>query len=107
MKKVGSFSFVAVVLLGVSAWSGSATVQRGTEIMVRTGEPIDLSPREKGKTYRAVIEQDVKDHRGQVLFPKGAEAQLTIRNGSGGGTMHVSIPASTVLLFHLNERMEL
>jgi hypothetical protein len=107
MRRVGSVSFVAVMLLGVSAWSASRTAERGTQIAVRTGEPIDFSSLGKGRVYGGKVDQDVVDSLGNVLVPKGAEAQLTVRNASGGGTMEVLIPAETVLTFRLNEKIEL
>src|SRR4051812_27536212 len=106
MRRLGSVSFVTVMLLGVSAWS-SRIADRGTQIEVRTAEPIDFSNLDKGKIYTGTIEQDVLDRAGNVLVGKGTEAQLTVRNASGGGTMQVLIPAKTVITFRLNEKIEL
>jgi hypothetical protein len=107
MMKVGSASFVAVILLGVTAWSNAKTVQPDTEISVRTAEPIDLKTADRSRSYFGFIEADVLDRSGAVLFPKGAEAQLTLRNATHGGTMEIRIPAQTVITFRLNEAVRL
>jgi hypothetical protein len=54
-------------------------VAPGTEITVRTNEPIDLRNWDRGRIYRAQIARDVLATDGDIAFPRGAEAELTVR----------------------------
>jgi hypothetical protein len=75
-----------IALLGGSAvgLAQRATIPSGTQITVRTDEPInadaesDSSPR----TYPAKVSEDVLDQDGNVLIPRGSTAQLAaMRDG--------------------------
>ena len=57
----------------------------GTELNVRTDEAIDSARAVKGQTYAAEIAEDVRDANGDVVIPRGANAQIVIRAASGGG----------------------
>jgi hypothetical protein len=62
-------------------------VPQGTEIVVRTNEAIDSTTANEGRTFSGIVERDVTASAGQVLVPKGSNAELTISKVSGGGTM--------------------
>jgi hypothetical protein len=62
-----------------------ANLPAGTEIAVRTNETIDSQNTNEGQLFPAEVEQDVVDSSGRVVIPKGSQAELTIRNVSGGG----------------------
>jgi hypothetical protein len=56
----------------------------GAAVPVRTSEPIASERGAVGRTYAAVVQEDVVDADGRVVIPRGAEALLTIRAvGSG------------------------
>jgi len=55
-------------------------VPRGTSITVRTNEGIDLRDTSDGRIYTAVVARDVQDVDGNVLIPRGANAEIIVRN---------------------------
>lgn len=89
-KKVGILSFVAVILLGISAWAESNIIPSGTKLTVRTNETIDSKTAQAGQTFSAVIDKNVTDSSGAILVPKGSGAELVIRKASSGGTVGTS-----------------
>src|SRR5262249_14826721 len=63
------------------------TIAAGTEISVRTNEAIQADTASEGRTYSAVIQQDVRDSAGNLAVPRGSDAQLVVRNVRPGGTL--------------------
>lgn len=57
----------------------------GTEVPVRSEETIDSSKAVEGQTYAAEIADDVRDPAGDVVIPRGSNAQIVIRSASKGG----------------------
>jgi hypothetical protein len=57
----------------------------GTKVAVRTEETIDSATAVEGQTFAAEISEDVLDANGDVVVPRGANAQVVIRSASKGG----------------------
>ena len=57
----------------------------GTKVPVRTEETIDSASAVEGQTFAAEIADDVVDANGDVVVPRGANAQIVIRSASKGG----------------------
>jgi hypothetical protein len=57
-------------------------VPSGTEIAVRVNETIDGKSPSDSRIYSAVIERDVLDNSGHVVIPRGADAELILRDAS-------------------------
>jgi hypothetical protein len=57
----------------------------GTELPVRVEETIDSGQAAEGQTYAAEVTRDVLDANGDVVIPRGANAQNVIRSASKGG----------------------
>lgn len=57
----------------------------GTEMPVRTEETIDSGKAVEGQTYAAEIARDVVDEQGDVVIPRGSNAQIVIKSASKGG----------------------
>jgi hypothetical protein len=57
----------------------------GTEVPVRSEETIDSSKAVEGQTYAAEIAEDVRDANGDIVIPRGSNAQIVIRSASKGG----------------------
>ena len=55
-------------------------VPAGTEIVVRTNETIDAKHPSDSRIYTAVVERDVLDRSGRVVIPRGADAELIMRD---------------------------
>jgi hypothetical protein len=65
--------------------SPAEIVASGTQMVVRTNEPINSSMSEPGRTYEAEIEQDVPNASGLVAIPRGSPARLIVRKATQGG----------------------
>jgi hypothetical protein len=57
----------------------------GTTVPVRTEETIDSGKAVEGQSFAAEIADDVVDANGDVVVPRGANAQIVIRSASKGG----------------------
>ena len=57
----------------------------GTEIPVRAEETIDSGKAVEGQTYAAEVSRDVNDEQGEVVIPRGSNAQIVIKSASKGG----------------------
>ena len=57
----------------------------GTEIAVLTNQEIDSKTATEGQVFPADVAENVLNSSGQVVIPKGSEAELVIRKVSGGG----------------------
>jgi hypothetical protein len=65
--------------------SRTLTVPAGAEVSVRTEETIDSGKAVEGQTYAAEVTRDVLDESGDVVIPRGSNAQIVIRSASKGG----------------------
>ena len=63
----------------------SYVLATGTKVPVRTEETIDSASAVEGQTFAAEIADDVVDANGDVVVPRGANAQIVIRSASKGG----------------------
>jgi hypothetical protein len=61
------------------------TLAVGTEVAVRNEETIDSGKAVEGQRFAAEVIRDVKDADGDVVIPRGANAQIVIRSASKGG----------------------
>jgi hypothetical protein len=68
----------------------SVSVPAGTEISVLTNQEINSKTTNQGQTFPADVAENVTNSAGQVVIPKGSEAELVIRNVNAGGTTGTS-----------------
>lgn len=74
------------VLLGLflsatlAAFAQNGDVPVGANISVRTNESIDVRNSTDGRIYTGVVDRDVLDANGNVAIPRGANAELIVRN---------------------------
>ena len=66
---------------------GPITLPAGTEIAVLTNQTIDSKTATQGQTFPADVAENVTNSAGQVVIPKGSEAELVIRNVASKGTV--------------------
>jgi hypothetical protein len=52
----------------------------GTEITVRTNESIDARHPSDSRIYSGVVDRDVTDRSGNVVIPRGSDAELILRD---------------------------
>jgi hypothetical protein len=60
----------------------------GTAIAVRNEETIDSAKAAEGQTFAAEVTKDVRDSDGEVVIPRGSNAQIVIRSAAKGGRFH-------------------
>lgn len=69
---------VALMALSLSA-SAQMTIPSGTDIRVRTNESIDSKNADLNRVYSAQVDRDVTDTNGNVVIPRGSNADLVVR----------------------------
>jgi hypothetical protein len=57
----------------------TATVDAGTDIIIRTNERIHANTSD-GRVFGGSVEQDVTDRRGGIIIPKGSDVELIVRD---------------------------
>jgi hypothetical protein len=57
----------------------------GTSIPVRNEETIDSAKAVEGQVYAAEIARDIRDAEGDIVIPRGSNAQLVIKSATKGG----------------------
>ena len=73
------------------------TIPSGTELSVRTNEPIDSKASTAGQQFSAVIAEDVRDGAGLVTIPRGSDAELVIRgSNSSDSNLVLDVDSITV-----------
>jgi hypothetical protein len=70
-----------------AAAAAPGVILAGTELVLRTNEPIDTNRAAPGRVYSAQADRPVVDVRGNVMVPAGSPAQLIVTNESSGGTV--------------------
>src|SRR5581483_8838387 len=63
----------------------TVTLPAGTEIAVLTNQSIDSTTANEGQTFPADVAENVMNSSGQVVIPKGSEAELVVRKVAAGG----------------------
>ena len=72
---------IPALLLGYAlAMPAQDLVPSGTNITVRTTDSINIRDTSDGRVYSGVVDQDVRDRDGRVAIPRGADAELIVRN---------------------------
>jgi hypothetical protein len=65
--------------LATMASAQPGEIPPGTNISVRTNETIDVRQAGGGRIYYGSVDRDVRDASGNVAIPRGAEAELMVR----------------------------
>lgn len=75
---------------------GYLVLSAGTEISVRTNETIDSDMgNSRERTYQARVEHDIRDGNGQIMIPRGSEAELVVRD-TGSNRLILDLNSITV-----------
>ena len=78
-----------------AGWSRYAVLPAGTEIVVRTIDPINVRHPNPRQQFLASIDRDVVDANGNVVIPKGSPAHL-IAHDVGDGEIAVDLRSVSV-----------
>lgn len=65
--------------------SHNLTVPAGTTVPVRIEETIDSRNASDGQTYAGEVTKDIPDANGDIVIPRGSNAQIVIRSAAQGG----------------------
>jgi hypothetical protein len=78
MRKLSAVLLLAVFAPTVAAIAQRSAIPSGTEITIRTDEPIDadIQNADTSHLYRGTVSKDVLGRDGSVLIPRGSRAQL-------------------------------
>jgi hypothetical protein len=66
-------------------------IPAGTTVSVRVMEEISSKTASPGKTYDAIVDEDIRDSNGLVTIRKGAEAQLVVREAKSSKIRNASL----------------
>ncbi len=86
---------VPLLLLSVAALAQTRTLQKGTEIKVRTDTAIPARPT-LGAAYTATVSEDVADSTGAVAIPRGSRARLVAEQAPNGKDVLLDLRSVTV-----------
>jgi hypothetical protein len=78
MRKLSALLLLPLLAQTVAVVAQRSAIPSGTEITVRTDEPIDADVQnaDTSHMYRGTVSKDVLDRDGNVLIPRGSRAQL-------------------------------
>src|SRR5579884_1413802 len=63
----------------------TVVIPTGTEVSVRTNQDIDSGSASVGQKFEGMVANDVMGSSGEVVIPKGSNAELVIREVNAGG----------------------
>ena len=86
---------LSVLLTGIQISASAAVVPRGTEISVRPDSPVMVSKWDRGRIYPGHVDQDVLARNGEVAIPRGASAELIVRQ-TGPNQLVLDLESVTV-----------
>jgi hypothetical protein len=88
VKDVASLVFTRSIPPSAAASGTGKIIPIGSEITIRTDEPIDSKDSSTGQLYSATVSEDVSDVSGNIAIPAGTAAKLVVRDISSGGAVH-------------------
>jgi hypothetical protein len=86
----GNYRSLVILVAGVLVWTlcmvspslaQSGRLTAGTEIPVRTTEDINTNNSD-GRIYRGVVDQDVRDSRGNLAISRGSDVEMVVRRAA-------------------------
>jgi len=88
------FSFATPeVLQARGAIQRPQTIEAGTRVVIRTTQPIDERTAD-GRVFRGVVAENILDQRNRVAIPRGATAELLVRN-AGRNELYLDLESIT------------
>jgi hypothetical protein len=84
-------SLIAATLTLVAA--ARVIIPAGTDVLVRTDEPINSKTADEGRVYAAHLDQDVLDASANVAVRKGTSAEILVRRVISGKELVLDLQA--------------
>jgi hypothetical protein len=70
---------VPALLLGMQICASADTILPGTQVAVKTDQPIEMHTWDRGRIYPARVARDVFARNGELAIPRGSYAELIVR----------------------------
>lgn len=86
---------VPALLIGMQIRASAGTILPGTQIQVRTDQPIEMHRWDRGRIYPARVAKDVFARNGEIAVPRGSYAELIVRE-TGPNQMALDLESVTV-----------
>lgn len=86
---------IPLLLSGLQLAGFADTILPGTEIRVRSDSPIDVSRWDRGRIYPGYVASDVYSSDGDLVIPRGASAELIVRQ-LGPGQLTLDLESISV-----------
>lgn len=83
------------IFLGIQLCASAAFIPPGTQIQVRTDQPINVHIWDRGRIYPAHVAQNVYSPHGDLAIPAGSYAELIVRE-TGPDQMALDLESITV-----------
>lgn len=83
------------LLIAMQICASAAFIPPGTQIQVRTDQPIDVHTWDRGRIYPAHVAQNVYSPHGDLAIPEGSYAELIVRQ-IGPDRMALDLESVTV-----------
>jgi hypothetical protein len=84
-----------VIFFGMQICASADTILPGTQIQVRTDQPIEMHTWDRGRIYPARVARDVFARNGDLAVPRGSDAELIVRE-IGPDQMALDLESVTV-----------
>jgi hypothetical protein len=94
--KIGQTNKLALSLMAVSITllaAARTVIPAGTDVLVRTDEPINSKTADEGRVYTAHLDQDLLDASGTVAVRKGGSAEILVRRVVSGKELVLDLQA--------------
>jgi hypothetical protein len=83
------------IFLGIQICASADTILPGTQIQIRTDQPIELHTWDRGRIFPARVARDVHAGDGDVAIPRGSYAELIVRQ-TGPDQLALDLESVTV-----------
>lgn len=83
------------LMMGMQICACADTILPGTQVAVRTDQPIEMHRWDRGRIFPARVAKDVFARNGDIAIPRGSYAELIVRE-TGPDQMAVDLESVTV-----------
>jgi hypothetical protein len=84
-----------MIFVGMQICVAADTILPGTQVVVRTNQPIEIHQWDRGRIYPAHVAEDVYARDGDLAIPRGSYAELIARK-TGPDQMALDLESVTV-----------
>jgi hypothetical protein len=93
VRQVSSFFLLLIAASIALLADARVVIPAGTDVLVRTDEPINSKTADEGRVYAAHLDQDLLDSNGTVAVRKGSSAEVLVRRVVSGKELVLDLQA--------------